>query len=82
MNIMTSQILQFAKLSKMQISKYVENETLFFLKNYSLCIRRYGMAKSRFFLKGSRPGVFCEKVVLRNFAKFHMKTPVPESLFK
>ena len=39
MNMMTSQILQFAKLSKMQTSKYVENETLFFLKNYSLSIK-------------------------------------------
>ena len=39
------------------------------------------MAKSWFFLRGSRPEVFCEKCVLRNFAKFYMKTPVPKSLF-
>ena len=30
----------------------------------------------------SRPQVFCEKGVLRNFPKIHRKTPEPESLFK
>ena len=75
MNMMTSQILQFAKLSKMQISKYVENETLFFLKNYSLCIKRYGMAKSWFFLKGSVRGCSVKKLFLeisQNFTWKHL----------
>ena len=27
------------------------------------------------------PEVFCKKGVLRNYAKIHRKTPVPESLF-
>ena len=31
--------------------------------------------------RSSRPEVFCEKGVLRNFAKFTEKKPVPESLF-
>ena len=29
----------------------------------------------------SLPEMFCKKVILINFAKFTMKTPVPETLF-
>ena len=32
-------------------------------------------------LKSSRPEVFCKKGVLRKFAKFLGKTPVPEPFF-
>ena len=31
--------------------------------------------------RSSRLEVFCKKGVVRNFAKIHRKTPVPESLF-
>ena len=50
MPVMTSQILESAGLTKTQKSRYLENETLFFLHmkkfiNYTFC---YFMTKNRF----------------------------------
>ena len=48
--MMTSQILKSVDLNKMQKSRYLENETMFFLqkKNHYLRIKSYFMAKNRF----------------------------------
>ena len=48
--MMTSQILKSVDLNKIQKSRYLENETMFFLqkKNHYLRIKSYFMAKNRF----------------------------------
>ena len=51
-------------------------------KKIENCFMREYSERKLDYIRSSRPEVFCNEGVLRNFAKFTGKRPVPESLFQ